>query len=149
MSNTLIVRVQGIDTATLKFKYLIKAAQTELPLAVSEAAGIFEAEAKALCPVLTGRLRDGIHAEVVTDEPDRQVLAVTPVVPADNKYGFDPPYARRIEFGFVGVDSLGRHYNQAPRPYMRPAYDSRKADAVAAIKDGLIDAMDAAASLRR
>lgn len=30
------------------------------------------------------------------------------------------PYARRLELGFVGTDSLGRRYNQAPRPYLRP-----------------------------
>jgi len=31
------------------------------------------------------------------------------------------PAARRLEYGFVGTDSLGRNYNQAPRPHMRPA----------------------------
>ncbi len=31
------------------------------------------------------------------------------------------PYACRLELGFVGVDSRGRHYNQAPRPFLRPA----------------------------
>ena len=29
-------------------------------------------------------------------------------------------YARRIELGFKGADSLGRVYNQRPYPYMRP-----------------------------
>lgn len=29
----------------------------------------------------------------------------------------EAPQARRLEFGFVGVDSLGRHYAQAPRPH--------------------------------
>ena len=32
-------------------------------------------------------------------------------------------YARRIELGFEGPDSLGRVYHQAPKPYVRPAYD--------------------------
>jgi hypothetical protein len=31
-------------------------------------------------------------------------------------------YARRIELGFRGTDSIGRHYNQAPKPYVKPAY---------------------------
>ncbi len=31
-------------------------------------------------------------------------------------------YARRIEHGFQGQDSLGRNYNQAPKPYVYPAY---------------------------
>lgn len=30
-------------------------------------------------------------------------------------------YARRLELGFFGTDSLGRRYAQAPRPYLRPA----------------------------
>ena len=30
------------------------------------------------------------------------------------------PYAARLEFGFIGVDSLGRNINQGPRPYWRP-----------------------------
>ncbi len=28
-------------------------------------------------------------------------------------------YAMRIEFGFIGTDSLGRHYNQQPRAFVR------------------------------
>lgn len=31
------------------------------------------------------------------------------------------PQGRRLEFGFVGADSLGRHYNQPPYPHFRPA----------------------------
>ena len=33
-------------------------------------------------------------------------------------------YAARLEFGFMEIDSLGRQYNQQPRPYMRPAVDN-------------------------
>lgn len=33
----------------------------------------------------------------------------------------DAPQGRRLEFGFVGVDSLGRHYNQPPFPHVQPA----------------------------
>lgn len=32
----------------------------------------------------------------------------------------DNPYAARLEFGFIGTDSLGRNINQGPRPYWRP-----------------------------
>lgn len=31
-------------------------------------------------------------------------------------------YARRLELGFTGTDSLGRHYNQPPYPFMAPAF---------------------------
>lgn len=46
-----------------------------------------------------GRIPMGFEAEVYTNEP----------------------YARRLEFGFVGVDSAGRHYNQPPYPHWGPA----------------------------
>jgi hypothetical protein len=32
--------------------------------------------------------------------------------------------ALRLEFGFMGRDSIGRLYNQLPRPHFRPAYDN-------------------------
>jgi hypothetical protein len=35
--------------------------------------------------------------------------------------GTNRPQGRRLEFGFVGVDSLGRHYNQPPYPHFEPA----------------------------
>lgn len=38
--------------------------------------------------------------------------------------GTNAPQARRLEFGFVGVDSLGRHYNQPPFPHLGPAVDA-------------------------
>lgn len=31
------------------------------------------------------------------------------------------PAAHRLEFGFVGMDSAGRYYNQPPYPHFRPA----------------------------
>jgi hypothetical protein len=33
----------------------------------------------------------------------------------------DQPQGRRLEFGFVGIDSLGRNYNQPPFPHVQPA----------------------------
>jgi len=35
--------------------------------------------------------------------------------------GTEEPYGRRLEFGFVGADSLGRVYNQPPFPHVQPA----------------------------
>lgn len=33
----------------------------------------------------------------------------------------DRPQARRLEFGFVGIDAIGRNYNQPPFPHVQPA----------------------------
>lgn len=41
-------------------------------------------------------------------------------------YGSNVVYALRLELGFTGIDSLGRRYDQAPRPYIRPAYQNNK-----------------------
>jgi hypothetical protein len=35
--------------------------------------------------------------------------------------GTNAPQGRRLEFGFHGVDSLGRKYNQPPYPHVTPA----------------------------
>jgi hypothetical protein len=108
---------------------------------VAAGAALFEQQAKDNAPVLTGRLRDGIHTETVLDTDLQQQLMVTPVVEAANKEGFDPPYARRIELGFIGVDSLGRHYHQAPEPYMRPAFDEKQAEALDAVQSAVLTAV--------
>lgn len=144
MGMNLTVQLRGMDAVSLQVKYLSRAAQLGLKLGVSEAAGLFEEEAKSLVPVLTGNLRDHIHTEVVTDQPETQVRAVTPVVEASNPYGFDPPYARRIEEGFIGTDALGRNYHQSAQPYMRPAFDNKREEAEAAIKDSVFESLNEA-----
>jgi len=35
----------------------------------------------------------------------------------------DAPQAERLEYGYVGVDAEGRHYNQAAYPHIWPAVD--------------------------
>ena len=37
--------------------------------------------------------------------------------------GTNAPQARRLEYGFVGYDSLGRYYHQGPLPHWRPMAD--------------------------
>lgn len=37
--------------------------------------------------------------------------------------GTNKPQARRLEFGFVGPDRIGRVYNQPPFPHVGPAVD--------------------------
>ncbi len=46
----------------------------------------------------------------------------------------DVPYSRRLEFGMVGTDRLGRNINQGPRPYWRPVL-SRAPIGVGVAKD--------------
>ncbi len=137
-------RVEGLDALSLKVKYMSNAAALGLKEGTSEAAGIFEQEAKLLVPVDTGRLRDAIHTDHTLDTPEVQQFTVTPAYDASNEYGFDPPYARRIELGFIGTDSLGRNYHQAAQQFMAPAFETKKAEALEAVKNGVYQRVDAA-----
>jgi hypothetical protein len=65
--------------------------------------------------VLTGRLRQSIAWEV-TVEPNAVV----------GRVGTNVVYARRLELGFVGTDSLGRNINQEARPYLRPSLEENR-----------------------
>jgi hypothetical protein len=60
--------------------------------------------------VVSSRLRTSI-AHDVRQEPNMIV----------GRVGSNLTYARRLELGFFGTDSLGRNFNQAERPYLRPA----------------------------
>lgn len=75
---------------------------------MSKACLLVERDAKKLCPVSPhgGHLRASITSEIEG---------------TTGRIGSNKKYARRIELGFVGADSLGRVYNQKPQPYLRPA----------------------------
>jgi hypothetical protein len=42
--------------------------------------------------------------------------------------GTNAPQARRLEYGFTGRDSLGRHYAQPPLPHVAPAVQETEAE---------------------
>lgn len=131
----LLVTARGFDSLSLGIKALQKPVQDALRDGVRSAAMILTQEAKDLVPVKTGRLQTAIHDEVVTDEPEKQERSVRPAY--ETGEGFDPPYARRIEMGFIGTDSIGRRYHQPAKPFMRPAFDSKQEEAKAEILDHL------------
>lgn len=53
--------------------------------------------------------------------------------------GTEAPQGRRLEFGFVGTDSLGRSFNQAPRPHVGPAVQETEQRLPEAIKRTIIE----------
>jgi hypothetical protein len=62
---------------------------------------------------VTGNLQRNIASDRAQDLGDRIV----------GHFGVrgNVAYARRLERGFVGVDSRGRNIHQGPRPFLRPA----------------------------
>lgn len=56
---------------------------------------------------------------------------------AEIHIGTNVAYGRREELGFIGVDRLGRRYNFTGHPYLRPAFDEKRAEAEREIADAL------------
>lgn len=68
-------------------------------------------------PFREGNLRNSLTASLngskVMDGPDAYKFAVAAAQLGDVLFaGWRAEYARRMEYGFTGPDSLGRHYNQ-------------------------------------
>ncbi|MGA5637733.1 hypothetical protein ACPCTN_03130 [Streptomyces cinereoruber] len=52
---------------------------------------------------------------------------------AEAVVGTAKPQARRLEYGYVGPDSLGRIFNQPPYPHMGPAVEEVRPAFLAAV----------------
>jgi HK97 gp10 family phage protein len=116
-----------------------------------EAAGIVGAlkivnAAKRNAPVVTGTLRRSIHVGGHTAlsgelQGKAQDLGRGELsgAKANIRIGSKLEYAPRIEYGFTGTDSLGRRYNQPPEPFLRPAWDEHRAEAIKATAQALRD----------
>ncbi len=48
---------------------------------------------------------------------------------AEVSIGTNVAYGRREELGFIGADKLGRRYDFAGHPYLRPAFDEKRIEA--------------------
>jgi hypothetical protein len=53
--------------------------------------------------------------------------------------GTNNPQGRRLEYGFTGVDSLGRFYDQPPLPHFGPALDETQAQFIKDLSDVVIN----------
>lgn len=50
----------------------------------------------------------------------------------------DAPQSRRLEYGFVDVDRLGRQYRQPPFPHIEPAFRGTEPGFLEALRTGLL-----------
>lgn len=72
--------------------------------------------------IVTGNLLNSITFSIENKEgfsPNNKPLSAGG--PLTLRVGTTVVYAPRVEFGFVGEDSLGRFYKQPPKPFLRPA----------------------------
>ena len=98
--------------------------------ALTAGALLIENDAKTKAPYRTGTLRRSIH----TERGEGMEVII----------GTDVEYAARLEFGFMGADSLGRQYHQPARPYLRPAFDENKDAAIEEVGKALAELLEAA-----
>lgn len=111
--------VRGLAEFHAAMDKIIAGAEEATRGAVAEAAHLIEAKAKENAPVVTGTLR-------------RSIVVTGPVPTGHGSFsatvGPTVIYGRRIELGFHGTDSIGRHYDQSGHPYFQPGFDSAKAE---------------------
>jgi hypothetical protein len=82
--------------------------------------------------VQTGRLRASITYRVIAEDVHKLW----------GEIGSNVVYAKRLEFGFIGVDSLGRRYNQPPYPWLFPALESNREKIVKLLGQGVQEGMN-------
>jgi hypothetical protein len=101
------VSIEGLDRLRAKWQYIMRSGmRKEMQALAQEFSHKLLRAVQDRAPVDTGGYRARLYADV---------SGYTVVVASDDAY------ARRLEFGFVGVDSLGRNYAQPPQPHFRPA----------------------------
>ena len=108
-------------------------------------------KAASNAPFITGTLKRSIHvgANVETSpgfNPGEGYSDIGGEIVSPSRVkvrsGTNLVYAPRVEYGFSGKDSLGRVYNQPPKPYLRPAFDSEKDAAFKEIEDAITAAIE-------
>jgi Bacteriophage HK97-gp10, putative tail-component len=102
------VRVLGTKVLSNVLKSTAATTDQKAQRKVSYWAHVLEAKIKSRAPVVTGDYRRSWNTQM------RGMSAIV---------GTNKPQARRLEYGFVGTDSLDRRYNQAPQPHVRPSID--------------------------
>ena len=107
---------------------------------------VVEREAKVSAPFLTGNLRRSIHTVSNAGESDGGDSGQLPTPPKGEAHvGTNVEYARRIELGFVGEDSLGRTYNQMGQPYLLPALENNTREIDQTVGEVIAEAIERAA----
>jgi HK97 gp10 family phage protein len=111
-----VVQLKGQSDLDRKMDRLAASVQGKaLAGAALAGAQVVEARAKELAPVRTGNLRRSIHSELASVSTESALA----------KVGTNVEYAPYVEYGTRRM---------SPRPYLRPAFDTAKAEAEETIR---------------
>lgn len=156
MANTSEVRIEGLEELARALKELPKRlARNGLRASVYAGAKVIRDEARLKAPVATkalgpnqqppGTLKRAIIMKQIPEKSDAQKQVFHVAVRRGKQYrkqgkkgtlSQDAYYAHFVEFGTVKMSA---------RPFMRPAFEGRKNDAVEAIRTRLAERVEAAA----
>jgi len=139
MADAFRVEVKGIKELQNTFKQIDLEFQQVMSEAVSAGSMVVVREAKLNSERggdefphrITGNLMRSIK-EIRKKEAGTKV---------ESQVGSTMKYARRLEKGFMDVDSLGRRYHQQPRPFLRPALDENEAEVVEAFEKKIAEVL--------
>lgn len=135
-----MAEIDGLDKLLRKFKKLSKLGKGVTLQRAAAAGGLVIAnEAKRRAPVLTGNLRRSIHVGGESGAGEFGNLGLGPVSDTSGtvRIGTDVDYAAAVEFGTS---------NQSAQPYLRPAIDSQRDEAVAEVGAAFVKLVRAAAA---
>jgi HK97 gp10 family phage protein len=135
------VKVDGLDKLLKKLNKLGGSIPQSTQKALLRAGAVFEAGAKAHCPVDTGHLRDSIHTEA---QGNNAVAVGTNVGYApDVEYGTGPkgdpsvPHTTKQYWRYRDAEGWHTSHGQPPQPFMRTAFAEGKDNAVEAVKESI------------
>jgi len=134
VAEALDMKVEGLKELADKLRGMgPDLSRNVLRAAVRAGAATVRAEAMNMVPQDTGRLRRAIYLKHIREKssPHQQTFYVS--VRAGKRYrkrDVDAYYWRFVEFGTAKM---------AARPFMRPAFEAKKGDALEAIKGRLAD----------
>lgn len=124
------MKIKNPEDLVNAFKKIDKLSQaSSLKAAVN--AGLLPIQNAAVqkAPYLTGTLRRSIHSEILES---RELYC-------EGGTGTNLAYAARIEFGYNDTDARGRTYHQPAQPYLRPAFDENRDEALKEMRESLND----------
>ena len=129
-----VIKIEGAKELEKKLRELgAKAEKKVYRQALRAGAKVVQAAAKAKIPVDTGTLRQNI--KVRGGKRSRGVISVNCVV-GDGWYQGETFYGAFLEFGhFLGKRGLADRTWVPPVPFMRPAWDEQKDNALRIVTD--------------
>lgn len=136
------VQVKGLDKLLKKLDELGGSIPQSTQKALLKGGAVFEAGAKAHCPVDTGNLRDSIHTEA--RDANTVSVGTNTNYAAYVEYGTGPkgdpsvPHTTK-EFWRYKDEEGNWHtsHGQPPQPFMRTAFAENKDKAVGAVKESI------------